>query len=113
VWLSVEGEEPVDGLADLSDWLRHEPELRGTVTPSTTVPGPGELGATADALVIALGSGGALTALATSLRAFLAQPRRSDIRIVVRTPNGRSVQVDAKRVRDVEVLLRETLRNSE
>jgi hypothetical protein len=29
VWLSLEGDDPVEGLADLSDWLRHEPELRG------------------------------------------------------------------------------------
>ena len=33
--------------------------------------------------MIAVGSGGALTALATSLRGWLTQPRRSDVRIRV------------------------------
>ncbi|WP_046722558.1 effector-associated constant component EACC1 [Streptomyces xiamenensis] len=110
VRLLVEGEEPVDGLIDLSDWLRAEPELRGMVALSTAVPSPGELGGLSDALVIAVSSGGALTVLAASLRAFLAQPRRSDIRIVVHGPEGHRVEVDAKRVGDVEALLREVLR---
>ena len=111
--LSVEGEDPVQRLADLADWLRHEPGLRGLVVPEAVPPGPGELGSVTDALVVAVGSGGALTALATSLRAFLAQPRRSDLRIVVRAPDGSSVEVDAKRVDDVAALLHETLRQSE
>jgi hypothetical protein len=68
VRLSVEGDEPVEGLAELSDWLHLESELRG-----------------------------------------LAQPRRSDVRIVVTSPDGRRVELDAKRVGDVEQLLRQTL----
>ena len=113
VRLSVQGGDPVEGAAELADWLRHEPELRGLVAPDSAVPGAGELGSPADVLVVAVGSGGALTALATSLRAFLAQPRRSDLRIVVRAPDGRSVEVDAKRVDDVAGLLRETLSRGE
>ncbi|AUG81298.1 hypothetical protein CFP65_6652 [Kitasatospora sp. MMS16-BH015] len=108
--LSVTGEDAVDELADLADWLRHEPELRGLVAFVGAEPGPGELGALADALAVAVGSGGALTVLAASLRAYLSQPRKSDVRIEVRGPEH-SVTVDATRVKDVEALLRETLRH--
>jgi hypothetical protein len=107
--LSVEGDEPVEGLADLSDWLRQESELRGLVSYGDAVPKPGELGALSDVLMVAVGSGGTLSVLATSLKVFLAQPRRSDVRIVVTAPDGRRVELDAKRVDDVELLLRQTL----
>ena len=107
--LSVEGDEPVEGLADLSDWLHQESELRGLVAYGDAVPKPGELGALSDVLMVAVGSGGTLSVLATSLKVFLAQPRRSDVRIVVTAPDGGRVELDAKRVDDVELLLRRTL----
>jgi Effector Associated Constant Component 1 len=107
--LSVKGDEPVGELEELSDWLRQESELRGLVSPAAVVPGPGELGALSDALVVAVGSGGTLSVLAASLKMFLAQPRRSDVRIVVTAPDGRRVELDAKRVSNVEQLLRQLL----
>jgi hypothetical protein len=113
--LSVEGDEPVRWLEELSDWLRQEPELRGLVSPGDAVPAPGELGARADVRMVAVGSGGTLSVLATSLKAFLAQPRRSDVRIVVTAPGGRRTELDAKRVDHVDVgqLLRQTLGEAE
>ncbi|QKW08373.1 hypothetical protein HUT18_20355 [Streptomyces sp. NA04227] len=102
--------EPADGLAELSDWFAHEPELRGRVTADDEPPRPGELGSLTSVLVVAVGSGGVLSVLAASLKAFLALPRRSDVRIKVEgRPDGRTVEIDAKRVRDVEGLLREAL----
>jgi membrane-associated two-gene conflict system component 1 (EACC1) len=109
ICLSVEGDNPVSGLEELSDWLRREPELRGLLTPADARPASGELGAAAEVLVAAVGGGGALSVLAASLRSFLSLPRRSDVRIVVLEPSGRSVKVDAKNVRDVEALIREIL----
>lgn len=109
VQLSVKGDEPVEELAELSDWLHQESELRGLVSPGDAVPRPGELGALSDLLMVAVGSGGTLSVLAASLKVFLAQPRRSDVRIVVTAPDGRRVELDAKRVGDVEQLLRQTL----
>lgn len=113
LWLSVEGDDPAEGFEQLSDWLRHEDELRGEVTPEVVVPGPGELGALTDVLVAALSSGGAVSVLAASLKAFLSQPRRSDVRIVLRTADGKRVEVDAKRVNDVEALVRQALGQAE
>jgi len=109
VQLSVEGDEPAEGLAELSDWLYQESELRGLVSPGDVVPGPGTLGALSDLLMVAVGSGGTLSVLATSLKVFLAQPRRSDVRIVVVSPDRGRVELDAKRVGDVEQLLRQAL----
>ncbi|MCX5056905.1 MULTISPECIES: hypothetical protein [unclassified Streptomyces] len=109
----MESNDPVGGLAELSDWFGQEPELRGLVR-QNTAPGPGELGSLANALVVAVGSGGVLSVLAASLKAFFALPRGSDVRIKVGgRPDGRTVEIDAKRVDDVEALLREALGQDE
>lgn len=105
----VECDDPAEGLSELSDWFGQEPELRGLVSGDTT-PRPGELGSMTHALVVAVGSGGVLSVLAASLKAFLALPRRSDVKIKVSgRPDGRTVEIDAKRVSDVEAILREAL----
>lgn len=113
LWLSVEGDDPVGGLEEVSDWLQREPGLRGRVTSVDAAPRAGHLGGLTDALVVAVGSGGMLTALAASLKAFLALPRRSDLRIVLSSPDGRKAEIDAKRVRNVEALIRELLGRAE
>jgi hypothetical protein len=107
--LSVQGGEPTEQLAELADWLAQDDELRGVVKPAPADPAAGELGASSDVLVAAVGGGGVVSVLATSLKAFLAQPRRSDVTIVVTAPDGRRVEIDAKRVRlqDVEALVRQ------
>jgi hypothetical protein len=106
VRLSVEGEDSIGGLEELSDWLGREPDLRRMITPVFAEPACGELGTLTDALIMAVGSGGALSALAASLKTFLALPRRSDLRIVLSAPDGRRVEIDAKRVADVEAVIR-------
>ena len=60
-----------------------------------------------DVLMVALGSGGAGTALATSLATWLSQPRRADVTLTVTAEDGRHIELDARRVRDPAVLLRE------
>jgi hypothetical protein len=109
VLLGVEGEELDAGLEELADWLSGEPELRGLVRPAEEIPQDGELGVLSDTLVVALGSGGAVSVLASSLKAFFALPRRSDVRVSICGPDGRRVEIDAQRVGDVEALVREVL----
>jgi hypothetical protein len=84
-------------LDSLNEWLRNEPELAGRIKTAASPPQPGELGALAEALVVAVGSGGAISVLAGSLKAWLSLPHRSDIRIKV-DGGGRSVDIDAKRI---------------
>lgn len=68
-------------------------------------PRPGEMGGLADALVVALSSGGAGAVLARSLSTWLWQ-RRSDLKLTI-TSNGRTVELDAVRVPDAQALVRE------
>jgi Effector Associated Constant Component 1 len=113
IWISVTGTDPVGRMEDLDSRLSEEPELRGRVQQAEVSPASGELGAVADALVAALGTGGVASVLAASLRTFLAQPHGSDLRIVAQDPEERWVGVDAKRVNDVEGLVRRALGQAE
>ena len=98
VRISCAGADRAATLESLSDWLREEQELAGRVSLCAPTPSEGELGALPDALVVAVGSGGMLSVLATSLKAWLAQPRRSHVRIRIRSGDGRVVEIDADRV---------------
>jgi hypothetical protein len=109
VWLADGGE--FAALESLNGWLRSEPSLAGRVRLSVASPRPGEMGAVAEALVVAVSSGGTLSVLAASLSGWLSQPRRSSIRICVEVPGQRAVEIGGDRVRasEVESLLRQAL----
>src|ERR1700727_2059922 len=70
ILISLAGGDQVAGLESLGDWLRGEPELAGRVRVSGSAPREGELGALADVLVVAVGSGGTLSVLAASLKSW-------------------------------------------
>ncbi|MGW4646772.1 effector-associated constant component EACC1 [Kitasatospora sp. NPDC004289] len=112
-WISVLGGDPVRELQELDGWLNEEPELRGKVRPRAARPGHGELGAPYDVLIAAIGSGGVVTVLAGSLHGYLTRPRGADVRISVSSPDGRSVELEAQRVEDVEALLRQVIAATE
>jgi Effector Associated Constant Component 1 len=109
--ISLVGGNPAADLESLDSWLQGEPELAGRVKLSAPVPREGELGALAEVLVAAVGSGGALSVLAASLYAWLSQPRRSDVRIRVEGDDGRVVEIDANRVnaQQAQDMLRQAL----
>ncbi|GAA4212570.1 effector-associated constant component EACC1 [Microbispora amethystogenes] len=113
--ISFPGYQEVSHLESLNDWLKGEHSLAGRVRLDGPAPRPGELGAPMDAVVIALGSGGALSVLASSLKTWLSQPRRSDIRIRIESDNGRNIEIDAKRIDQdqIETLLKQTLHPGE
>ena len=100
-------------LESLNDWLGGERELAGRVKLASAEPREGELGALSESLVVAVGSGGAISVLAASLKAWLSLPRRSDVRIRIHRGDGSSVDIDAKRVDaghvNVEALIRQAL----
>lgn len=103
------GEGDPEVLHALHQWLRNEPELRGRVRQVDRQPAPGEMGALADVLMVALGSGGAVGVVASSLKVFFAQPRRSDVQITIETSDGRKVSVNAQRAANPEEIVREVL----
>lgn len=61
----VRGAGAADLTRDLFAWLIEEPDLRGKARIVERAPLPGALGPVAEALQVALGSGGAVTMLAT------------------------------------------------
>lgn len=99
----------VDGgdsdVESLRDWLRGEPEFRGHLRQGD-VPG-GAMGVSTE-LIVGVVSSGAATALARSLKVWLAQ-RRADVKLSVAGPQGRQIVLDAKRVPDAEHLLNTAL----
>jgi hypothetical protein len=111
VRVSLAGGDVAGELESLDDWLQGEPELAGRVKMPTPAPRRGELGALADVLVVAVGSGGTLSVLAASLHAWLSQPRRSDVRVRVQRGEGRVVEIDAHRIaaEQVGALVRDAL----
>ncbi len=104
--LSISAEDG-DVLRSLLDWLQQEDTLRGRVRAARTPVRPGEMGALDTALVVALSSGGAGTVLAASVSTWLSQSRRADVTLTVTAEDGRHIELDARRVRDPAVLLRE------
>jgi hypothetical protein len=96
--ISCVGGDHAAGIESINEWLRAVPDLAGRLRFAGSTPSEGELGALTDALVVAAGSGGTLSVLATSLKAWLAQPRRSDARIRIQAGDGRVVEIDANRL---------------
>jgi hypothetical protein len=101
-----------DDLCSLYQWLRGEDLLRGRIQLLDSPVRAGEMGAGPDAIVAAVGSGGALTVLARAIPAWLGQRRRSDVKVEVVIPGGRRVVVQAP-ARDAERLLRIALGGGE
>ena len=98
-------------LESLQDWLGRERALAGRVKFTGSTPRGDELGAWAEALVVTVGSGGVLSVLAGSLKAWVSLPRRSDVRIRIQGVDGRVAEITADRVSEerVDALVREAL----
>jgi Effector Associated Constant Component 1 len=96
-----------EDLHALGEWLGGEDELRGRVRTVRSPIGETELGSIAELLTVALGSGGAGTVLASSLRTWLVT-RRTTAKITVEAA-GRSVTVDVQTVGEVGPLLEQIL----
>lgn len=116
---AIEIHDSPDAFAELESlhgWLGNLPDLRGSLTLGKPDRDPQEMGWLTDVLGVAVGNGGAATALAGSLATWLVS-RRSHIKIRVTGPDGRSTEVDVKQAKgnqaDVEAMLREVLSEHE
>ncbi|MFD6451360.1 hypothetical protein ACFWF3_11295 [Nocardia sp. NPDC060220] len=99
-----------DDLFDLHEWFNDDRALRGRVTLVDSPIRDGEMGGLAEVLVVAVGTGGTLTALASSLSTWFTV-RQSDIKLTFTRGDG-EMTIDAKGVgagTDVEKLLRQLL----
>ena len=95
-------------LAALGEWLGGEDELRGRVRTVHGPVGDTELGAVTELLTVALGTGGAGTVLASSLKTWLVT-RRTTAKITVESA-GRSVTFDIQTASEVAPLLEQILK---
>jgi Effector Associated Constant Component 1 len=98
VAISVSGGPDADAeIRSLYRWLQREEDLPNpTFMPAA--PGPEDMGAVSDVLMVALGSGGAGAVLANSLSVWVRQ-RSSDLKLTVRGKNG-TIRLDGERIKD-------------
>lgn len=90
-----------DDLRSLRHWLLDVYDLRGPVDLRQADPQPGELGSVTDALVVAVGSGGAITTLTGALVSWL-RHRTTDLTVRLVRPDGSAMEIDGRRVRGVD-----------
>ena len=107
--ITVAGGDPGD-LGSLYEWLRNEDGLRGRVRLVREPFGEEEMGAAQDAIAVALGSGGALTVLASALPVWMRQRRGSHVKVeVTDAARGLRLVVEADKADDAERVLRQAL----
>lgn len=97
-------------LVALRKQLTARPELRGHVDVVPAEAEEGEMGSGLELLLIGLGSGGAVTALISTLPALLTA-RRSPTSVEITLADGRSAKVTADSVEDARTLLEEAFRD--
>jgi hypothetical protein len=107
VRICVEGDH-ADELRALYAWLGEEQELRGQVRLAQAAPGSTQLGAVTDAIVVALGAGGAGTVLVSSLVNWV-KTRRPALRLTVEA-SGRKVELELESVADAAPILKQVLK---
>lgn len=90
-WVRVESGTEVGALGD---WLRAEPELCGRVGRVVSPPAAGSLGGLGEVLVVAVGSGGVASVLASALVSWVRR-RTGSAEVTVTLADGRSVVVRA------------------
>lgn len=101
--VAVDGDDAGAALESLIDWLRQEDALRGRLQLRSSAVTPGTMGSLNDTLLVMLGSGGAASVLARSLTEWV-KHRTSDVRLTLTRPNGETIEVDGRRIRDPAAL---------
>lgn len=92
--------DDAEQLRSLYAWLRADDELRGSsVELVDAPPGESEMGPVADAVMVAVGGGGAGVVLVRSIGNWL-HARGSDLVVTFRSKNGQEIRADVKRLRD-------------
>jgi len=101
--LTIHTDGDADDLFQLLEWLNDNDDLRGRVDLPSNRIDPGYMGSDlASILVVALGAGGTVTALAQSLTTWFTV-RRSDIAVTLKRGADTEITLDAKRVTMPEV----------
>ena len=97
-------------LLALRDWLMRESPRPGTVSMTAAQGEHGDMGAGVDVLEVALGSGGAISVLAGAVSTWI-QTRRQTVKMVLKRPDGVSLEIDAS-VKDPNLMIERFLKVS-
>jgi hypothetical protein len=98
------------GVEALLSWLLESPKLSGEVTRGLPGGVDGAQGPASDALTVAVGSGGTLTALALCLRTWIQAhyaQRKTNVHVEVTAADGGKAVIDASNAEDAEKILRQ------
>jgi hypothetical protein len=95
------------GLRELGEWFREDDTLRGKISYKEQPVKPGQMGGMIEAIIIAVGSGGAATTL---IRQFFTWLRRSGdrhtVHLTLKDDTGREVHLDVNGLKDSDVIAR-------
>jgi hypothetical protein len=97
VVLTVTG-GPGDDAGSLLSWLERDEDLRGRVREQPSAVPEGKLGSLTDALIAAIGPGGAAVAMTSVLISWI-RHRTADVEVEITRPDGSKLVVRTKRVR--------------
>ncbi len=102
VTISVAGPDAaIEELRSLFSCLAGEAELRGRVELVEAAPEPGTLGSWPESVVVALSQSGAVTVLASAVITWI-RYRTGEVTCTMTRPDGTSVQLITKRIRDMD-----------
>jgi hypothetical protein len=107
-FIQLNSHNQLDDVVNLTEWLCSERGLQGSVRQIRSAPAETELGTAIDIISVAVGTGGAVTALANSLNAWL-QTRRSAVKVTV-SRGDRSATVEASNISNVSEVIEAVLR---
>jgi Effector Associated Constant Component 1 len=101
VLIAVSGDDEIADMASLTQWLRADRDLQGTVRLVRAPVAEGELGGALDVVSVAVGSGGIGVALAQALSAWLSTrtPGLAKLKLTV-TAGDRKAELTARGVSD-------------
>lgn len=95
-------DQSADDVRSLHSWLNEEEDLRGRARLRPAPVPEGKLGSLTDALIVAIGPGGAAVSLAGVLISWI-RHRTTDVVLEASRPDGEKVRITARRVKGLDV----------
>jgi len=95
-------DQSADDVRSLYSWLNQDEDLRGRAQLKQAPVPEGKLGSLTDALIVAIGPGGAAVSLASVLISWI-RHRTADVEVEASRQDGEKVRVRARRIKSLDV----------
>lgn len=93
---------------ELGDWFRADDQFRGKISYKEKLIQPGQMGGMVEAIVIAVGSGGAATTLIRQFFSWLGRSgERHTAHLTLKDSNGRELSLDINGLTDSDAIARQ------